>query len=198
MALLPSRVKYRKSQRGNRGGNATSGNKLDFGDFGLQTLERGWIKNIHIEACRVAITRFLKRKGKVFCRTGGRGQPHGRPGGHHADGEGGRRPDAGGRHEEEANHRHPLGRHRRAGLGRGRRGLQLAALGVVGREPSGAARWPDEERRGAAVAVLHARLPPLCQQWWSAPLWRRCQGRAGPSASTPLRRARGCGAQPQA
>ncbi len=50
MALLPSRVKYRKSQRGNRGGNATSGNKLDFGDFGLQTLERGWIKNIHIEA----------------------------------------------------------------------------------------------------------------------------------------------------
>jgi large subunit ribosomal protein L16 len=68
MALLPSRVKYRKSQRGNRGGNATSGNKLDFGDFGLQTLERGWVKNIHIEACRVAITRFLKRKGKVFCR----------------------------------------------------------------------------------------------------------------------------------
>jgi large subunit ribosomal protein L16 len=68
MALLPSRVKYRKSQRGNRGGNATSGNKLDFGDFGLQTLERGWIKNNQIEACRVAITRFLKRKGKVSIR----------------------------------------------------------------------------------------------------------------------------------
>jgi large subunit ribosomal protein L16 len=45
-----------------------SGNKLDFGEFGLQTLERGWIKNNQIEACRVAITRYLKRKGKVFIR----------------------------------------------------------------------------------------------------------------------------------
>ena len=68
MALLPSRTKYRKAQRGSRSGNATSGNKLDFGEFGLQTLERGWIKNNQIEACRVAITRFLKRKGKVFIR----------------------------------------------------------------------------------------------------------------------------------
>lgn len=68
MALLPSRTKFRKSQRGSRKGTATSGNKLDFGDFGLQTLERGWIKNNQIEACRVAITRFLKRKGKVFIR----------------------------------------------------------------------------------------------------------------------------------
>ena len=68
MALLPSRTKYRKQQRGNRGGNATSGNKLDFGDFGLQLLDRGWIKNNQIEACRVALTRFLKRKGKVFIR----------------------------------------------------------------------------------------------------------------------------------
>jgi large subunit ribosomal protein L16 len=68
MALLPSRTKFRKSQRGSREGNATSGNKLDFGDYGLQTLERGWIKNNQIEACRVAITRFLKRKGKVFIR----------------------------------------------------------------------------------------------------------------------------------
>jgi len=68
MALLPSRVKYRKSQRGSRAGTASSGNKLDFGDFGLQTLDRGWIKNNQIEACRVAINRFLKRKGKVFIR----------------------------------------------------------------------------------------------------------------------------------
>ena len=68
MALLPSRTKYRKQQRGNRGGNATSGNKLDFGDFGLQLLDRGWIKNNQIEACRVALTRFLKRKGKVWIR----------------------------------------------------------------------------------------------------------------------------------
>jgi large subunit ribosomal protein L16 len=68
MALLPSRMKYRKQQRGSRAGNATSGNKLDYGDFGLQTLDRGWIRGNQIEACRVAITRFLKRKGKVFIR----------------------------------------------------------------------------------------------------------------------------------
>jgi large subunit ribosomal protein L16 len=68
MALLPSRTKYRKSQRGSRAGVATSSNKLDFGDFGLQTLDRGWIKNNQIEACRVAITRHLKRKGKVIIR----------------------------------------------------------------------------------------------------------------------------------
>ena len=65
MALLPSRVKYRKSQRGSRKGTASRGNKLDFGDFGLQTLDRGWVKNNQIEACRVAITRYLKRK--VVC-----------------------------------------------------------------------------------------------------------------------------------
>ena len=68
MALLPSRVKYRKSQRGSRKGTASRGNKLDFGDFGLQTLDRGWVKNNQIEACPVAITRYLKRKGRVFIR----------------------------------------------------------------------------------------------------------------------------------
>ena len=68
MALLPNRVKFRKSQRGSRAGNATRGNKMDYGDFGLQTLDRGWIKNNQIEACRVAITRYLKRKGRVFIR----------------------------------------------------------------------------------------------------------------------------------
>jgi large subunit ribosomal protein L16 len=68
MALLPKRTKYRKSQRGNRGGNATRGTKVSYGEFGLQTLDRGWIKNNQIEACRVAITRNLKRKGKVFIR----------------------------------------------------------------------------------------------------------------------------------
>jgi large subunit ribosomal protein L16 len=68
MALLPSRTKYRKSQRGSRAGIATRGNKLDFGEFGLQTLDRGWLKNNQIEACRVAISRELKRKGKVFIR----------------------------------------------------------------------------------------------------------------------------------
>ncbi len=68
MALLPSRVKFRKSQRGSRKGTASRGNKLDYGDFGLQTLDRGWVKNNQIEACRVAITRYLKRKGRVFIR----------------------------------------------------------------------------------------------------------------------------------
>ena len=68
MALLPSRVKFRKSQRGSRKGTASRGNKLDYGEFGLQTLDRGWVENNQIEACRVAITRFLKRKGRVFIR----------------------------------------------------------------------------------------------------------------------------------
>lgn len=68
MALMPRRVKHRKTMRGSRAGNAQRGTKVDFGEFGLQTLERGWIKNNQIEACRVAITRNLKRKGKVFIR----------------------------------------------------------------------------------------------------------------------------------
>lgn len=68
MALMPKRVKHRKTMRGSRAGNAQRGTKVDFGEFGLQTLDRGWIKNNQIEACRVAITRNLKRKGKVFIR----------------------------------------------------------------------------------------------------------------------------------
>jgi large subunit ribosomal protein L16 len=68
MAMLPSRVKYRKSHRGSRKGNAQVGTTVAFGEFGLQALDRGWIKNNQIEACRVAITRNLKRKGKVFIR----------------------------------------------------------------------------------------------------------------------------------
>ena len=69
MALMPKRVKYRKSQRGNRGGNAHRGVDVSFGDFGLQSLDRGWLTNRQIEACRVAINRFLKRKGKVWIRV---------------------------------------------------------------------------------------------------------------------------------
>ena len=68
MALLPSRVKYRKSHRGSRSGNAQTGTTVAFGEYGLQVIGRGWIKNNQIEACRVAITRNLKRKGKVFIR----------------------------------------------------------------------------------------------------------------------------------
>ena len=68
MPLIPRKVKYRKSQRGSRAGNANRGTRLSFGDYGLQTLERGWIKNNQIEACRVTINRYLKRKGKVWIR----------------------------------------------------------------------------------------------------------------------------------
>ena len=68
MPLMPRKMKYRKSQRGSRAGNANRGTKLSFGNYGLQTLERGWIKNNQIEACRVTINRYLKRKGKVWIR----------------------------------------------------------------------------------------------------------------------------------
>jgi large subunit ribosomal protein L16 len=68
MAMLPSRVKHRKVQRRSRKGVATTGNKVSFGEYGLQALERAWVKNTRIEACRVAITRHLKRKGTVFIR----------------------------------------------------------------------------------------------------------------------------------
>ncbi|MCM8527293.1 MAG: ribosomal protein L16, partial [Lentisphaeraceae bacterium] len=62
MALIPKRVKYRKVQRGSYAGNAQSRNKLDFGDFGLQCLDRGWLTDRQIEACRVAINRHTKRR----------------------------------------------------------------------------------------------------------------------------------------
>lgn len=68
MALMPSRTKFRKAMRGSRSGTATTGNKVSFGEYGLQSLDRGWIKNNQIEACRVAITRYMKRKGMVFIR----------------------------------------------------------------------------------------------------------------------------------
>ncbi|MGI6086443.1 MAG: 50S ribosomal protein L16 [Kiritimatiellia bacterium] len=66
--LMPSRVKYRKVQRGSRKGRAGSGDTLSFGEFGLQALGRAWIKSNQIEACRVSINRSLKRKGKVWVR----------------------------------------------------------------------------------------------------------------------------------
>jgi len=69
MPLMPKRTKFRKTQRGNRGGNAQTGNTVSFGDFGLQCLGRGWMTNRQIEACRVAINRELKRKGKVWIRV---------------------------------------------------------------------------------------------------------------------------------
>ena len=69
MPLMPKRVKYRKVQRGSNAGLATTNNKLDFGDYALQTLTRGYITNNQIEAARVAITRHMKRHGKVWIRV---------------------------------------------------------------------------------------------------------------------------------
>ena len=68
MPLMPKRTKFRKSHRGSRSGNAQSGTTVAFGDYGLQTLDRGWMTNRQIEACRIAINRSLKRKGKVWIR----------------------------------------------------------------------------------------------------------------------------------
>ncbi len=66
--LQPKRVKYRKQQKGRIRGNAMRGNTVAFGDYGLQTLEAGWITNRQIEAARVAMTRHIKRGGKVWIR----------------------------------------------------------------------------------------------------------------------------------
>src|SRR5436309_16017713 len=68
MAMMPKRVKYRKSQRGSRAGTATRTIAINFGEYGLQTHERAWITNTQIEAARVAITRNMKRKGKLWIR----------------------------------------------------------------------------------------------------------------------------------
>jgi len=68
MALMPKRVKYRKSQRGRLKGKATRGNYVSFGDYGLQVLESHWITGRHIEAARVSATHFLHREGKVYIR----------------------------------------------------------------------------------------------------------------------------------
>ena len=69
MPLMPKRTKFRKSHRGSRAGNAQKGTTVAFGEFGLQTLDRGWMTNRQIEACRIAITRSLKRKGNVWIRV---------------------------------------------------------------------------------------------------------------------------------
>ncbi|MCA1807911.1 MAG: 50S ribosomal protein L16 [Kiritimatiellia bacterium] len=65
---MPKRVKYRKVQRGSRKGCAKAGDTMAFGEYGLQALDRAWIKAVQIEACRVSINRHMKRKGKVWVR----------------------------------------------------------------------------------------------------------------------------------
>lgn len=67
--LMPKRVKYRKSHRGRRKGKAQRGSTVAFGDFGIKSTEAAWMTSRQIEACRVTITRTLKRDGKVWIRV---------------------------------------------------------------------------------------------------------------------------------
>ncbi len=67
--LMPKKVKYRKQQRGRMAGKAWRGSELSFGDFGLKALSCGWVTNRQIEAARIAMTRFIKRGGKVWIRV---------------------------------------------------------------------------------------------------------------------------------
>lgn len=64
--LMPKRVKHRKEQRGRMKGMAKGGSKLSFGEYGLQALEPGWVTSKQIEAARIALTRYIKRGGKVW------------------------------------------------------------------------------------------------------------------------------------
>jgi large subunit ribosomal protein L16 len=67
--LMPKKVKYRKSQRGRMRGQASRGAELSFGEFGLQALEPCWLSARQLEAGRVTITRFMKRRGKLWVRS---------------------------------------------------------------------------------------------------------------------------------
>ncbi len=67
--LMPKRTKYRKQQRGRMGGKAHRGSKISFGEFGLQALQPAWLTNRQIEAARIAITRHVKRGGKMWIRV---------------------------------------------------------------------------------------------------------------------------------
>jgi len=67
--LLPKRVKYRKTQRGKRKGPAVAGSTVAFGEYGIKALDHGWLKNTQIEACRIILTRRLRRGGKLWIRV---------------------------------------------------------------------------------------------------------------------------------
>lgn len=67
--LQPSKFKYRKKQRGRRKGVSSRGNVVNFGEYGLAAMEPGWISNRQIEAARIALTRYMKRGGKVWIRV---------------------------------------------------------------------------------------------------------------------------------
>ena len=69
MPLMPKRVKFRKQHRGKMRGIATAGAEVNFGDYGLKAIGRGWLTALQIEAARVALTRHVKRGGKVWLRV---------------------------------------------------------------------------------------------------------------------------------
>jgi large subunit ribosomal protein L16 len=69
MALMPKRVKHRKSQRGHIKGNATRGNTVVFGDFGLQATQAGWLSAATIEAGRIAASQYLRSEGRLYIRV---------------------------------------------------------------------------------------------------------------------------------
>lgn len=69
MPVMPRRVKFRKMHRGRRRGTASGGTEISFGEFGLKSLGRGWLTSHQIEAARVALTRHVKRGGKVWIRV---------------------------------------------------------------------------------------------------------------------------------
>ena len=66
--LMPKKVKFRKQQRGRMKGKAWTGSEVSFGDYGLKALEPGWVTDRQIEAGRIAITRFIKRNGRIWIR----------------------------------------------------------------------------------------------------------------------------------
>ena len=66
--LMPKKTKYRKQQKGRMKGVASRGNRLNFGDFGLQAIQCGWLTSRQIEAARIAMTRFIKRSGRIWIR----------------------------------------------------------------------------------------------------------------------------------
>ena len=67
--LMPKKVKFRKQQRGRMKGKAWTGSEVSFGDYGLKALECGWVTDREIEAGRIAITRFIKRSGRIWIRV---------------------------------------------------------------------------------------------------------------------------------
>ena len=69
MALMPKRVKHRKSQRGRIKGNATRGHRVSFGEWGLQSVEAGYVSAQTIEACRIAIMQYIRGEGKLYIRV---------------------------------------------------------------------------------------------------------------------------------